>query len=357
MIFFRQFSLHSVAVAACGVIVAGELGCLGERVLASRAGARRLQQKAAEWRAAVEQVPPPSRAVARAIEEDLGRARGALAAMQRALKGVGPAAEHLHAARVPAARTDAYFDLVSFVEHARELARNSGVEVGPEAAQFGFAAHVHEAPETERIPVVFRQRQVVQFLAEALFEARPRTLVSVKREFPLTPRERAERDAALAAARGEGSVAAAAPAGGADFFAIDPRTSVRAPGVLEATAFRLTFIGQTSSLRAFLNRLARFELPVLVRDVRVEPAGVVDAPPAPAAVEDAISGGLAMPEPASVVLTTNSPVAPRANRTPPVANAVAPIVARVFSRFTVTVEYVELVSPPPEAAPAPSPTA
>jgi hypothetical protein len=304
----------------------------------------------------MEQVPPPSRAVALAIEEDLGRARHALAAMQQALKGVGPAAERMHAARVPAARTDAYFDLVSFVEHARELARNSGVEVGPAAAQFGFAAHVHEAPETERIPVVFRQRQVVQFLAEALFEARPRTLVSIKRELPLTPRERAERDTALAAARGEGSVAAGAPAAGVDFFAIDPRMSVRAPGVLEATAFRLTFIGQTSSLRAFLNRLARFELPVLVRDVRVEPATVVESLPAPVAVE-AMSGGLAMPEPASVVLTANSPVAPRASRTPPAANAVAPLVARVFSRFTVTVEYVELVSPPPEAGHAPSPTA
>jgi hypothetical protein len=345
MTFLRKWSLPVAGLALGTVLIAGEVWCLAERIFAARAGTRRLQQKSAELIAVARLVPPPGREVATAIEADLDRARRALAAMQDALKGRGPESERLHAAKIPAARTDAYFDLAAFVERTRQLARNHGVDVRPEAAQFGFATHANEAPELERIPVVFRQRQIAQYLIEALLEARPRALVSITREFPLTAREREERDAAAAAAaRGERAPEPAANRGGADFFALDPRASVRAPGVLDATAFRLTFIGQTDSLRTFLNRLASFELPVLVREVEVEPATLEESVPVTAATDDTISG-MAAPDPASVVLTVNLSERPDARRGSPVAPAVAPIVARPFSRFTVTVEYVELLPP------------
>ena len=62
---------------------------------------------------------------------------------------------------------------------------------------------------------------------------------------------------------------------------------MRAPGFLDSTAFRLVFVGQTSALRAFLNRIGSFELPVLVREVEVEPASNEDLTPATTTEETA----------------------------------------------------------------------
>src|SRR2546425_1207906 len=56
------------------------------------------------------------------------------------------------------------------------------------------------APDLERIEAVFHQRQIAQYLLESLLEAHPRALLAVKRERPLTRKEREERDAAAIAA-------------------------------------------------------------------------------------------------------------------------------------------------------------
>jgi hypothetical protein len=305
--------------------------------------------------------PAPTREVAHAIEADLARAQAALAAMQTELKGRGAAAEHMLKARVPTARTDAFFDLATFVEKTRELAKKHDVDIRPEAARCGFAAHANEAADGEHLAAVFRQRQVAQYLLECLLESHPRALLAVKREPPLTRKEREDQDAvalAAAAAVANGQTPEPAPEipppEGPDFFVLDPRASVRAPGFLHTTAFRLAFIGETASLRGFLNRLASFELPVLVREVEVEPATVEEATPVS---EDSAPAPEAAPAPASVVLTLNGSATPAAaakSTRPRVTSTAAPIVAKPFSRFTVTVEYVELVPPPGNTAEGPT---
>src|SRR5581483_9138980 len=179
-----------------------------------------------------------------------------------------------------------------------------------------------------------------------------RALLAVKRERPLTKKERDDR-AAAAAAAANGSpppeptadAPAVASEDSPDYFVLDARNSVRAPGFLDSTAFRVTFVGQTAALRAFLNRLASFELPVLVREVEVEPASADESQPT-ATVEDT------SPDPtagnaASVVLSAN-PAKPAPKIPAPRPSNVAPIVAKPISKFTVTVEYIELV--PPAAA-------
>jgi len=108
------------------------------------------------------------------------------------------------------------------------------------------------------------------------------------------------------------------------------------------------FTGNTSALRALLNQLAGFELPVIVRAVEVEPAGArglfgcrrgksdpAAAPIAPAGLDRAqcSCGANLRPNPLAVI---------------------APIVARSVSKFTVTLEFVALV-PPPAAAAASAP--
>lgn len=363
MIWLRKNLLFGSGLAACALLALGELALLYERWAASREAAVKLVRREQELVAMRDVAPPPTRDIAKAIEADLARAQQSLAAMQAELKGRGPAAERLRAAKVPAARTDAYFDLATYVEKMRELARKHEVEIRPEAARFGFAAHANEGPETQFIEPVFRQRLIAQYLVEALLEAKPRALLALKREPPLSRQQREEIEAKRAeqAANGEPpGDGAAAPAldfaslpEGPDFFAIDRRASVRTAGHVDTTAFRVVFTGQTAALRTFLNRLATFELPVLVREVEVDPASAEEADVAGPA-EDAPPAAEAAVAP-SVVLTLEPPPAKKAA---PRASAALPIVARTLSKFTVTVEYVDLVPPKvetPPGDPAPPP--
>lgn len=353
---FRKNPLFATALTLCVLVALAELGLIYERFAASRDAAKKLEQRKADLQGMAGLTPPPTRDVATAIEADLARAQTALASMQNELKGRGPAAERIRNAKVPAARTDAYFDLLQFVERTRELARKHDVIVRPEAARFGFNFYATEGPEVDRIEPVFQQRQIAQYLIEALIEARPRALLSVRRERTLTKAEKEAR--AQAAANGEPAPEADLSEEGLDYFTIDPRMSARVAGFVDTVAFRLVFVGQTAALRTFLNRLATFDLPVLVREVEIETATSEEAA-AVVATEEAAAAEQAGNAPASVVLSVDSPAAPAPKTGTPKApnprgarptNAV-PIVSKPLSKFTVTVEYVDLV-PPAAAAPA-----
>lgn len=343
MTWFRKYPLFASGLVLCALVALGELGFLYERYSASREAAARLQQRKAELASMEQLAPPPTRAVAAAVEADLAKARASLAAMQAELKGRGPAAERIRAAKVPAARTDSFFDLATYMERMRELAEKNGVEVRPEASRFGFLQYANEGPETDRIEPVFRQRQIAEHLLESLLAAKPRSLVSVKRERPLTKAEREARAAAEAA--GAPVDESAVPSGGEspDFFVIDPRVTARVKGFIDTAPFRLVFTGQTASLRNFIVRLAEFELPVLVREVEVETVGGEEAA--------AFLAESAKPGAPDAAVDTKPPAAKPASKSAASrVPAVAPIVPKSLSRFTVTVELIELVTPAPAAA-------
>jgi hypothetical protein len=342
----KRSPLFVAALVALGLAAAGEGWCIAERFAAARAAEKKLAQQRATLAALAAVAPAPSRETAAQIEADLARARRALATMQAELRGRGPAAERLKAAKVPAARTDAFFDLATFIAGSRQRAKQQGVHVAPGAAHFGFSLYANEGPEAALIAPVFRQRLVVQYLVDALLDARPRAVVSVQRERPLGDDERKARAEALAAAAADPASAPPArdldvAALSADYFAPDPRLAASAPGTVEATAFRLVFTGQTAALRALLNKLAAFELPVIVRAVEVEPAAEEES--AAAAAEEPARESAA----ASVVLTASAPPKPK-------PATVAPLVPKALSRFTVVVEFIDLLPP---VAPANPPAA
>ena len=369
----RKNPLFVGALTLCGALALGETFLIWERWSASRHAAAKLQQRQSDLAGMANTIPPPSREVATAIEEDLARAQRALESMRTELKGKGAAGEKLRNTKVPAARTDAYFDLATYVERMRDLAKKNQVGVRPEASRFGFSAYANEGPEAERIEPVFRQRQIAQYLVESLLEAKPMTLLAVKREPTLTKPEREAREQALAqaaeaAAAGQplepGTLPELPVADGPDYFVIDPRASARMAGFVDTEAFRFVFTAQTASLRTFLNKLASFELPVLVREVEVEPAGAEDLAETPAdEAAAAPAEGAPAEAPASVVLAVDAApaaepkVAAKPAATRPARPAMTPIVTRPISRFTVTVEFVSLVTATPkpgeEQPPAP----
>ena len=114
---------------------------------------------------------------------------------------------------------------------------------------------------------------------------------------------------------------------------MDPATSARVPGFVETIPFRLTFVGRTASLRSFLNELASFKVPAVVRSVEVEPLSSENGggdrsgqgrPPRRPGVDGFFS-----------TANGDSPLAQVAPE--------KPLVEQVDSRFIVTVEIVSLV--------------
>jgi hypothetical protein len=329
---FKSNPIFCSALIVIGVVVAGEGWCIFERSRTAQKNQKVLVQKRRELAALQEVNPFPNEANKAAVEADLARTQTALATMREELKGRGPTADQLRSAKVPAEPTDVFFDLANFVEKNRDGAKQAGVKIKADE-RFGFSAYSSAGPERELIPQVFRQRQIAQYLIEALFNAHPRELISLQRERPWTNAQMV----AIAA----GQPVPAAPASGGssstntDLFEIDPRISARVSGFVTATAFRLTFIGETESLRTLLNKLATFELPLVVRSVEVEPSAGATSSTEPAAANSlsSIFGNAA-----SATATPAEPAKPK------------PLVAKVLSKFTVTIELIDLVSTTSTAA-------
>lgn len=312
-VYFSLIGLFGLSVVAAG------WGIYDRRAAAENAAAQ-FAQKGREYAALKAVRPVPSEASKAAVEADLRRTEAALATMHAELKGRGPVAEALGNTVFPSEPTEVFFNLETFVEKMRQKAQALEVKIKPDE-RFGFHTYDRTGPERDLIPMVFRQRLVAEYLVEALLDARPSELLSVQRERPLT---KTERDKAAAS---QSRPAAATPQGALDYFEIDPRISARVPGFVGATAYRLSFLSETATLRTLLNKLATFELPLVVRSVEVEPIvkSTAAAQPVQANSLNNIFGNLSSaPVPAE-------PVKPK------------PLVDSVLSKFTVTVELIDLV--------------
>ncbi|MBP7483668.1 MAG: Amuc_1100 family pilus-like protein [Lacunisphaera sp.] len=298
------------AVLACGVLaLAAEAWFLRQaRQQAARAVAG-LEQKIQERDWLARQAPAPSAASEQAIARDLLQTRQELARLRDALQ---PRSGQAETEGLPATSKpiDEYFAIAAFVEKTRALAVRARVVLKPDE-RFGLAAHANEGPEPDLLPAVFRQRRVLQYLVDALLEARPQALLLVQRERPLTPAQRAQRNQA---AQPAGSTVGGAA--GSDFFAVADLGSLRRPGRVESEGFRLEFTGRTPALRAFLNSLASGPRPVIVRQVEVER------------------------------VTTDAGFSAA-----PTADAPVPLVAQNLSKFAVVVECVELLPAPEPSTP------
>lgn len=324
--FFRQhpvfvflFTLVLLGIGAEAWFLAG--GRRQERELETQ-----LMQKIAEIERLQRHKPGPTDENLRRVRDDFAQNVEVLDTMLRALNVVGPD-ELEYFKGEPVGRTEAFFDIAQWVDATRANGMAAGVLMRPDE-RFGFSAYVNEGPDPELIRSVYRQRRIVEYLLAALFPARPRTLVSVQREDPRTVGKSSESTPARGA---PAAPPRPAPAGsdtgaGSEIFTIDPQVSARTPGYVDTMAFRITFTGQTSSLRGFMNALAVPEIPLVVRSVEVEP----------------LRGDTGGATPAS-----------RANREPAQASTNRAIVADNESRFVVTIELFEVKIRAPELPAAP----
>gem|GEM_PF-4837472 len=140
-----------VALVVLGLASVGEGWLIfAHRRMALRAEAQ-LVRHVHELRNLLATTPAATNETATAIAADRARVARLLSAWQNAVRGQSPAAEAMRATRVPAKRTEAFFDLATFVEKTREEAARLDVRLRPDE-RFSFSAYAHQGPNPESDP-------------------------------------------------------------------------------------------------------------------------------------------------------------------------------------------------------------
>ncbi len=187
---------------------------------------------------------------------------------------------------------------------------------------FGFARYAIDAeqPAAEFIPVLDQQRQVIAYIIRQLMASGPTAILSVERE--LVERTAEEEEGRPGRPRRDD-----------DVFVIEDLVTARANEFIDTFAFRLVFTGRTHVLREFLNRLASFELPLVVRSIEVAPAEQDDRPEIEEEEESQETDALASlfgEEPEEEVEDEE------------VDDSRKPVITENESKFTIVIEFVEV---------------
>jgi len=243
----RRHPLFTVWIVVCVTLIAAGL-IWGLRMRKSMrlelAGVERKIRQRTQWMQEVQRVEPGT--IAASLEQPTAVVTASAGEM------------------MPRKSLDGFIEIAGAVEQLRRCAANQEVSLSADES-FGFASYAHQGPPENELPVVHQQIVLTRLLVEKLFAAHPGKLLAVRREPP-----------SVKARETPGGVAT-------DFFALDGRLDLRVAGVIDGSAVRLEFTGQTPVLRSFLQSLAAAPEPLVVRSVEVEPLpagvkpGVIDS--------------------------------------------------------------------------------
>ncbi|HAV12428.1 MAG TPA: hypothetical protein DCX06_02875 [Opitutae bacterium] len=188
----------------------------------------------------------------------------------------------------------------------------------PKDFAFGFQEYIETgAPlqDPKVIATLDKQRQILSYIVNQLIDSNPAAITAIKREV-------------LEVKSADDKSGKSGKTG----FQISSAISARVPGAIDTMAYSVTFTGYTASLRAFLNNLAQFDLPIVVRSIEVQrPQGsaTTAAPKKGNALDDIFGafGGAS----STTVETTEE--------------AQKPIIEENLSSFTVVLEFIEIILP------------
>src|SRR5690625_718759 len=183
---------------------------------------------------------------------------------------------------------------------------------------FGFQAYSQSGPEASLIPTVQKPRLIVAYILDCLLEANPEALVSVAR-----PGEAASDTSAPDPSRGQSQAGSAG-------FSLDSKLSTAIPDVAQTSPYQVVFTGRTSTLRTFINELASFDMPLIVRSVVAEPASGTGS--------STSSAGTDRRRRRATQESTSDSAEQEQE-----ADENIPLVADNLSRFTVAMEFVDIV--------------
>ena len=190
----------------------------------------------------------------------------------------------------------------------------------PQDFAFGFEQYIDEATpldDPKLSATLDKQRQILAYLLNKLLAADPAGIVSVQRE--VLERE----SAAEASASRQG-------------FSISEAVSASVPGAIDTLGFSLTFTGYTDALRDFLNNLAKFDLPIVVRSIEVTRPSGNQTTTAPASNNDNLDAIFG-------VFGGSNGAGDETEET--LQEAQQPVISENISTFTVVLEFIEIVLP------------
>lgn len=253
------------AIAVVMALMVAGIWWSSQQHAAAAQAERRWRAQQEQWQALAASDPAPTAAAVAELGRKVDSAQGVV---QQLRDGLGETRnDPVKQAEIPAARADAFFALVRFMERQHEQARAAGVRL-VEGEAFGFSAYRNSGPADEHIEMVHFQMEALTVALAALWRAQPDEFLQVKRENPatkLTPLngERVDRPR-------EGRPE--------DWLSWSAERSLAWAGVLDTLAVRLSWVGRTATLRAWLSELRRGSTPLVVRQVEVEPLGVGGRP-------------------------------------------------------------------------------
>lgn len=131
----------------------------------------------------------------------------------------------------------------------------SPIEI-PEDFAFGFNRFKLESKvpdDPKEIAMLDKQRDILDFLISELFTTHPKGILAIKRQ---TAKQSDDND--FDDYYGDSSI-----------FNIGSSVTSKVDGAIDTIAFEISFSGKTNTLRGFLNRLAEFERPIVVRSINV----------------------------------------------------------------------------------------
>ena len=162
--------------------------------------------------------------------------------------------------------TAAYFELASFIETLNQNLQSQGITIA-EGERFGFSQFEQEGPASGILNAVMNQKQAVAVIMTALLDAKPNSLTYLKREAVI---EAVEDSTVLQQAAGN------AASGRTQYE--DTIIGEEKNEDFESYTFELQFEGYSESLRRFLKGLTTSSLPVLVKQLRVDPLARYEEP-------------------------------------------------------------------------------
>jgi len=341
--FFKRYPIFTGLVAVCVLAFAVELFLVFRASSATAKADRALKSAVGTLSTTLSATPA-------ATSDNLQAAQQNLADLQKQLNDiVQTLGQTGNFSPPPADAVTLMGDVQHFVDDFNAQAKSKDIVIA-DPANFTFGMGQYWGPVTppppEKIPVVFKQMEVLEYILNKLFAAKP-----------------ADQQMILESVERENEVVLANPGSNAndqgpkDTFAVPPLVSAKQPGAVDTLAFRFKFIAYTDTLRAFLNELAQFEYPLVVRSVEVQQAPVDAANAASPAAATAVSNGnLSL---AAVVLPSGDAgtVTPDASATPAAPAAPAgpvrqEVITNNLSEFTVVIEYINLIPPKPTGAPS-----
>ena len=276
--------------------------------------------------------------------EDVEVLEGKKKNYQRKLKGRREIDSNVEGSLVltPRNEKDYEFTVMSNIQtfvrnrRAQALRKNVILRSGQDKEAFGFSDYANNIVTHKNVNLTHeldKQRAILDHLLSGLLDAGITDFIAVRRE------------------NMENRFIPTLTVAGRDMFVMDPKVSAKVTDAIDTYAFQLEFIGYTDSLRDFFNFLSAFELAVVVRDVLVKRQGQeVLAATAPKRSPSLTTN---TPFPSGTLFNPAGDLAASSNPRQDDEPEQQPVVDKNFSRYSIILEFIELIKPVEEIAEGP----